>query len=80
LLAPHDMIYYISSMNTGLTGGLVRFGIAFPLTYHTLAGIRHLVWDFKGTGLSSLELVNRSGMVIIGASAIISVILAFYQI
>jgi len=77
LNAPHDAIFYISQMNTGFIGGVTKFAIAFPLTYHTLAGFRHLVWDYKGTGLSSLDLVNKTGMVIVGASALISLVLAF---
>ena len=37
-------------------GLLVLFGFTFALMFHTLAGIRHLVWDLgKGLDLRSIE-------------------------
>ena len=31
--------------NSGV-GPLVKFTVAFPLLYHYLGGVRHMVWDF----------------------------------
>lgn len=28
-----------------LVNALVKFGVAFPVTYHLLGGLRHLAWD-----------------------------------
>ena len=37
-------------------GLLILFGFTFALMFHTLAGIRHLVWDLgKGLDLRSIE-------------------------
>uniref|UniRef100_A0A8D3CK34 Succinate dehydrogenase cytochrome b560 subunit, mitochondrial n=1 Tax=Scophthalmus maximus TaxID=52904 RepID=A0A8D3CK34_SCOMX len=54
--------------------GLAKFGISFPVSYHTLNGIRHLYWDI-GKGFKIPE-VYRSGYTVIVLSVIASVALA----
>jgi succinate dehydrogenase (ubiquinone) cytochrome b560 subunit len=41
----------------------VKFVLALPLVYHTMTGIRHLVWD-TGRGLE-LKQLSTSGYIII---------------
>ena len=31
----------------------LKFGVAFPVVYHSLAGYRHLVWDFTLRGIDN---------------------------
>ena len=36
----------LSSIGNSGVGPLAKFCVAFPLTYHYVGGVRHLVWDF----------------------------------
>ena len=53
-------------------GQLLLFGWTFALFYHLCNGIRHLVWD-AGYGFE-LDVAYRSGLVVLGASAALTVI------
>ena len=53
-------------------GRLLLFGWSFALFYHLCNGIRHLVWD-AGYGFE-IETAQRSGWVVVGASAGLTVI------
>ncbi|MED6289620.1 hypothetical protein AMECASPLE_015077 [Ameca splendens] len=78
LVLPGSYTHYldlIHSLSVGpLLIGLAKFGIAFPLSYHTYNGIRHLYWDI-GKGFKIPE-VYRTGYTVIGLSAITSIALA----
>uniref|UniRef100_A0A8C7ZRD5 Succinate dehydrogenase cytochrome b560 subunit, mitochondrial n=1 Tax=Oryzias sinensis TaxID=183150 RepID=A0A8C7ZRD5_9TELE len=78
LVLPGNYPYYLDLIQSLSVGpvliGLAKFGIAFPVSYHTYNGIRHLCWDLgKGFRLPD---VNRSGYVVIGLSVITSIVLA----
>uniref|UniRef100_A0A4X1VN74 Succinate dehydrogenase cytochrome b560 subunit, mitochondrial n=1 Tax=Sus scrofa TaxID=9823 RepID=A0A4X1VN74_PIG len=51
-----------------------KFGIVFPLMYHTWNGIRHLIWDL-GKGLTIPQL-TQSGVVVLILTVLSSVGLA----
>ena len=53
-------------------GWLVLFVLTFALFFHTLNGIRHLAWDF-GIGFDK-DTARQSGVIVIGASAALTVI------
>jgi succinate dehydrogenase (ubiquinone) cytochrome b560 subunit len=75
LQASHELTYYISALNASPVGGpIAKFVVSFPLIYHTLAGVRHLVWD-QGKFIT-LDKVYLSGYAIIGASLLGSIGLA----
>lgn len=49
LVLPHDFSYYVTVVE-GLklsvpTLALIKYFIALPATYHTINGVRHLLWD-----------------------------------
>ena len=48
--------------------------VAFPFVYHTLTGVRHLIWD-TGRGLK-LPMLYKSGYTIIGLALLCSLALA----
>ncbi|RVE61185.1 hypothetical protein OJAV_G00168220 [Oryzias javanicus] len=78
LVLPGNYPYYLDLIHSLSVGpfllGLAKFGIAFPVSYHTYNGIRHLCWDLgKGFRLPD---VNRSGYFVIRLSVITSIILA----
>eukprot|EP00466_Bigelowiella_natans_P019180 jgi/Bigna1/52072/estExt_Genewise1Plus.C_50106 len=54
----------------------MKLCVGFPLVYHYLGGVRHLVWDYtlKGLDISSME---QSSYALFGGSAVISLVLAF---
>ncbi|MEM8848739.1 MAG: succinate dehydrogenase, cytochrome b556 subunit [Pseudomonadota bacterium] len=57
---------------TSWFGKLVFFGSIWALWYHTLAGIRHLVWD-QGYGLE-VETAEKLGWGIIGGSVVLTLL------
>lgn len=54
---------------------MAKFAVSFPLVYHYLGGIRHLMWDRMPEMLENAK-VEQSSYVLVGASATISVALA----
>ncbi|XP_077581381.1 succinate dehydrogenase cytochrome b560 subunit, mitochondrial [Stigmatopora nigra] len=72
LVLPGSYPHYLDLINSLSVGpfliGLAKVGIAFPVSYHTLNGIRHLFWDV-GKGFKIPE-VYRSGYTVIGLSVI----------
>ena len=54
-------------------GRLVLFGFSYALVFHTLNGIRHLVWD-TGRGLE-VSSVKSSGQATVALSIILTVLL-----
>lgn len=53
-------------------GKLFLFGWSYALFYHLCNGVRHLLWD-AGKNLD-IEGVNRGGLVMLAASAVLTVI------
>jgi succinate dehydrogenase (ubiquinone) cytochrome b560 subunit len=57
-------------------GMVGKFAVAFPLVYHYLGGLRHVIWDkFPETTLNNDE-VEKSSYGIIGGAAVIGAIAA----
>lgn len=57
---------------------VLKFGVAFPLVYHYLGGVRHIVWDKTPDSLTNDE-VSKSSYMLFGTSGLISVVLAFLR-
>ncbi len=53
----------------GPIGWLVLIGLIGAAWYHTLNGVRHLVWDF-GFGFSIPEMYRSGWMVLVGAAGL----------
>jgi succinate dehydrogenase / fumarate reductase, cytochrome b subunit len=53
-------------------GGLVLFGFTLFVFYHTLNGVRHLVWDL-GHGLDKAA-AHQSGIVVVAGSVILTLL------
>jgi succinate dehydrogenase / fumarate reductase cytochrome b subunit len=57
---------------TSWLGLLVLTGSLWALWYHTLTGIRHLIWDM-GKGFD-LDVVTKSGWAIVGGSVVLTLL------
>ena len=55
---------------TSVLGNLVMIGSLWALWYHTLGGVRHLIWDM-GLGLD-MTTADRMGWAIIGGSVVLT--------
>jgi succinate dehydrogenase / fumarate reductase cytochrome b subunit len=55
-----------------ILGGLVLFGLTIFLFYHSLNGVRHLVWD-TGRNLDKAG-ARTSGLIVLGGTAILTAI------
>jgi succinate dehydrogenase / fumarate reductase cytochrome b subunit len=62
---------FVQGAMDNILGGLILFGLTACLFYHTLNGVRHLVWD-AGHNLDR-EGAKRSGMVVVAGTAILTV-------
>lgn len=75
-LAGADVSSVMSSIgDISVIGHAAKFGVAFPLIYHYLAGVRHIAWD-RNPELLQTDKVTQSSHVLIGSSVAISVALA----
>lgn len=64
----------VDGLMTSMIGDLIMFLSLWGLWYHTLAGIRHLIWD-NAIGLD-LETAYKLGYAVIGGSAVLTVLTA----
>ena len=62
----------VQAFNAHWFGRTLLFGWTFALFYHLCNGIRHLVWD-AGYGYELTE-VYRSGWLVVGASAVLTML------
>ncbi|CTQ49000.1 succinate dehydrogenase, cytochrome b556 subunit [Jannaschia donghaensis] len=70
LAAGPDAFATADAFLTSWFGKLVFLGSIWALWYHTLAGIRHLIWD--AGYLLEVELAEKLGWGIIGASVLLT--------
>lgn len=54
---------------------LLKATVALPFTFHTLNGVRHLVWDL-GRGITNKQVI-KSGWAVVGLSVVSALYLAF---
>lgn len=78
LVLPHDFSYYMT-MIEGLhlsspTLMALKFILAFPATYHTVNGVRHLLWD-TGRFLKISE-VYSTGWAMVGVATTLAAVFA----
>ena len=52
----------------------IKLGVALPFTFHCFNGVRHLFWD-TGRGFAN-QAVIRSGWLVVGLTAVSSLVLA----
>lgn len=60
-----------------LLSALVKFGVAFPLSYHLLGGLRHIAWDH--VLYHDLHSATRSGWAALGAAGAVGVASMFVE-
>jgi len=56
-------------------GSVMKFGVSFPLVYHYLGGVRHLLWDKMPESMLNNESVEQSSYVLAGAALGTSVVI-----
>ncbi len=58
---------------------VAKLVVAFPLVFHSVAGVRHLFWDKTARGLD-LKTLNASSMAVVGLSVVGTLLLAALEI
>ena len=76
-----DIPSYVESVKVSvpMVMPVLKMLVAFPLVYHTVAGVRHLYWDKTAKGLD-LDSVEKSSKVVIAASGLLTLVLGFYTL
>jgi len=64
----------VDGIVTSFLGDLIMFGSLWALWYHTLAGVRHLIWD--NAKMLDIETAEKLGWAVIGGSLILTVLTA----
>ena len=80
LLAASTNVYYFDCINSILTswfGIIVLIGSVWALCYHSLGGIRHLIWDM-GFGFD-LKIADRLGWMVIIGSFALTIFVVYYS-
>ena len=80
LLAASTNVYYFDCINSIFTswfGIVVLIGSVWALCYHSLGGIRHLIWDM-GFGFD-LKIADRLGWMVIVGSFILTIFVVYYS-
>ena len=57
---------------TSWLGDLIMFGSLWALWYHTLAGVRHLIWD--NAKMMDIPTAEKLGWAVIGGSAVLTIL------
>lgn len=65
----------IGSMGPAVTS-VAKFSVAFPVVYHYLGGIRHLVWDKMPDYLNNVD-VEKASWVLVGSSVALTLPFVF---
>ena len=53
-------------------GQLVLFGWTFSLIYHSVSGVRHLIWDTGG--LLEIKQIHASGKIVLAVTIVLTVL------
>ena len=80
LLAASTNVYYFDCINSILTswfGIIILIGSVWALCYHSLGGIRHLIWDM-GFGFD-LKIADRLGWMVIIGSFVLTIFVLYYS-
>ena len=80
LLAASTNVYYFDCINSILTswfGIIILIGSVWALCYHSLGGIRHLIWDM-GFGFD-LKIADRLGWMVIIGSFVLTIFVVYYS-
>jgi succinate dehydrogenase/fumarate reductase cytochrome b subunit len=63
-----DVPAVMSILGGSVIAPLAKGAVAFPLVYHYLAGVRHLMWDFQPDTLDNKQ-VEKSSWILLASSA-----------
>lgn len=78
VLPPNDISYWVTAVESmqmnAATLAFIKFYVALPATFHTLNGVRHLMWD-NGKFLK-LKDVYMTGYTVLGLSVATALILS----
>jgi succinate dehydrogenase (ubiquinone) cytochrome b560 subunit len=70
-LAGADVASYMNALGHSGIGPLAKFIVAFPITFHTLGGVRHLYWERFPDNLSP-ETQRQASVALLASSTVIA--------
>ena len=66
-----DVCSLLSAVGSSPVGPVIKFGVAFPLVYHYMGGVRHLIWDKTPETLDN-ESVHKSSLALAASAVLVS--------
>jgi succinate dehydrogenase (ubiquinone) cytochrome b560 subunit len=77
-LAGADVAGIVNTIgNLSVIGPAAKFAVSFPLIYHYLGGVRHVIWDRLPEVWLENEFVEKSSYALFAVSGLSSVAIAF---
>jgi succinate dehydrogenase (ubiquinone) cytochrome b560 subunit len=74
-----DPVLILNGIGNSMIGPLAKMAVTFPLAYHYLGGVRHIIWD-KAPELLETKDVTFSSYALFGVSAVLTLVAAFVKI
>jgi succinate dehydrogenase (ubiquinone) cytochrome b560 subunit len=71
-----DAPLLMQAIGSSAIGPLAKIAVSFPLIYHYLGGVRHIVWDKQPETHINNESVEKSSYILFGAAGALSLITA----
>jgi succinate dehydrogenase (ubiquinone) cytochrome b560 subunit len=71
-----DVPLILSTIGSSFVGPVAKIIVSFPLLYHYLGGVRHVIWD-KNPDLLTTDQVGKSSDILFGLSGGFSLAAAF---
>jgi succinate dehydrogenase (ubiquinone) cytochrome b560 subunit len=70
-----DVASMASTIGSSAVGPVAKLAVAFPLIYHYIGGVRHVLWD-RSPEMLTTESVEKSSYIVFGGSAALAVVAA----
>lgn len=71
-----DTTSIMMTIGNSPVGPIAKIAVAFPLVFHYLAGVRHILWDKNPEEYLSNEEVHKSSYILFGVAGAMSLIAA----
>ena len=77
LLNKENQLYNAYQNTSDVKKNIIHIFYLFPISYHTLGGIRHFIWDVKPNLLTNTS-VQQSSLALFVSSSVFSVLATMY--
>jgi len=70
-----DVTHFMYAVGASGVAPLAKFAVAFPISFHTVGGLRHMYWERYPENLSP-ETQRQASLIVIGSSTALAAVAA----